>query len=60
MYNNVRPPSKIVAGSNYHFFKGDVQPMWEDSANCLGGKWVVGLPKNRKDLLDDYWLNTVS
>ena len=25
LYNNVRPPSKIASGSNYHLFKLDVQ-----------------------------------
>ena len=33
--------------------------MWEDENNVNGGKWVVPLPKNRKDILDDYWLQSV-
>jgi len=33
--------------------------MWEDATNVNGGKWVVPLPKNRKDILDEYWLQSV-
>lgn len=59
LFNNVRVPSKITSGSNYHLFKKGIQPMWEDAANQKGGKWVVVLPKGRKDLLDAYWLNAI-
>lgn len=47
-----------MSGSNYHLFKLNVQPMWEDTTNYNGGKWVVSLPKTRKEILDEYWLNT--
>lgn len=56
MYNNIMPPSGLCNGSNYHLFKDDIQPMWEDAHNIKGGKWIVVFPKGRKDLLDEYWL----
>lgn len=56
MYNNIMPPSGLCNGSNYHLFKEDIQPMWEDEHNRHGGKWIVAFPKGRKDSLDEYWL----
>jgi len=56
MYNNIMPPSGLCNGSNYHLFKEDIQPMWEDEHNRRGGKWIVVFPKGRKDSLDEYWL----
>lgn len=57
LYNNLLKPNAIPVGSNYHFFKVNVQPMWEDPENVKGGKWTLSLPKNRKDSLDSLWLN---
>jgi len=56
MYNNIMPPSGLNNGSNYHLFKEDIRPMWEDQHNVRGGKWIVVFPKGRKDSLDEYWL----
>lgn len=55
MFNNIITPSRISNGSNYHMFLQGVKPMWEDEANCRGGKWIVIFPKGKKDLLDEYW-----
>jgi len=59
MYNNIVAPSRISNGSNYHMFLNGVKPMWEDEANCRGGKWIVIFPKGKKDLIDDYWLSVI-
>lgn len=32
--------------------------MWEDKANANGGQWRIQLA-NRKELLDEYWINTL-
>merc|ERR1712100_673765 len=56
MYNNIMPPSGLCNGSNYHLFKEDIRPMWEDEHNVRGGKWIVVFPKGRKESLDEYWL----
>lgn len=55
MFNNIQA-SGLCNGSNYHLFKEDIQPMWEDEHNRHGGKWIVVFPKGRKDSLDEYWL----
>jgi len=57
MYNNLRKPSELATGSNYHMFKEDVFPEWEDPRNKRGGKWVF-TPRAGQDL-DELWLNTI-
>lgn len=34
LFNWVKPPSKLERSSNYHLFKSDIKPMWEDPANA--------------------------
>lgn len=36
-------PSHLEKNANYHIFKDDVKPMWEDPANANGGRWVLTL-----------------
>ena len=58
--NNVRPPSRLNPGSNYHLFKSGIEPMWEHTANQAGGKWTYNIPKkDGKKLIDDMWLYTI-
>jgi len=56
-YNHLVKPSKLELNSNYHFFKNGIKPMWEDSANSKGGKWVLTFKD--KNLLDACWENVV-
>lgn len=56
-YNHLVKPSKLEINSNYHFFKDGIKPMWEDSANSKGGKWVLTFKD--KNLLDGCWENVV-
>eukprot|EP00281_Chroomonas_sp_CCMP1168_P030528 CAMPEP_0206241818 /NCGR_PEP_ID=MMETSP0047_2-20121206/16712_1 /ASSEMBLY_ACC=CAM_ASM_000192 /TAXON_ID=195065 /ORGANISM="Chroomonas mesostigmatica_cf, Strain CCMP1168" /LENGTH=219 /DNA_ID=CAMNT_0053666767 /DNA_START=113 /DNA_END=772 /DNA_ORIENTATION=- len=59
VFNNVRPPSRLNAGSNYHLFKTGIEPMWEHPANELGGKWTYSIAKkDGKKVIDDMWLYT--
>ncbi|KAL7421151.1 hypothetical protein Q5752_004036 [Cryptotrichosporon argae] len=58
--NNLRLPSALAKGSNYHLFKTPIRPMWEDPANARGGKWVVLLrcaPGQPAHTLDAAWAN---
>ena len=36
-------PSRLEKNANYHIFKDDVKPMWEDPSNVNGGRWVLTL-----------------
>lgn len=56
-YNHLVKPSRLEINSNYHFFKEGIKPMWEDSANSKGGKWVLTF--RDKNLLDTCWENVV-
>ncbi|KAK9763069.1 eukaryotic translation initiation factor 4E [Basidiobolus ranarum] len=56
IYNNVVRPSDLSPGSNYHLFKAGIKPMWEDSSNANGGKWVVQLPKKTGEHINTLWL----
>jgi len=60
VFNNLKPASSLAQGSNYHIFKENIEPKWEDSTNAKGGKWTVSIPpKNRSSALDQMWLWTV-
>lgn len=54
--NNVRLPSGLVKGANYHLFKDGIKPLWEDPANKNGGKWVM-LVRGQQSLVDSIWSN---
>jgi len=57
-YNHMVKPSKIENNSNYHLFKKGIKPMWEDSANAKGGKWVITM-KGDRSLADSLWENVI-
>jgi len=60
LYNNIVPASQLVPGSDYHLFKEDIEPKWEDPYNAHGGKWIIPVPtKLRNESLDKLWLWTV-
>eukprot|EP00697_Spironema_sp_BW2_P003054 gnl/Spiro4/14084_TR7561_c0_g1_i1.p1 gnl/Spiro4/14084_TR7561_c0_g1~~gnl/Spiro4/14084_TR7561_c0_g1_i1.p1 ORF type:complete len:297 (+),score=31.79 gnl/Spiro4/14084_TR7561_c0_g1_i1:128-1018(+) len=59
LHNNIAFPTKLPSGSNYHFFKHDIKPEWEDPSNQRGGKWVFHFTKPQRNIIDDLWLNTL-
>merc|ERR1719198_1670858 len=59
LFNNMVAPKRLSAGSNYHLFKQGIKPMWEDPTNRQGGKWVLTIPKARKNQVDQWWMYTV-
>ncbi|BDA46266.1 Eukaryotic translation initiation factor 4E-1 [Coccomyxa sp. Obi] len=61
LYNNIKPPSWLTVGTDFHLFKEGVEPKWEDPTCEHGGKWTVLVPKspNSKQVLDTYWLNAI-
>ncbi|KAM0933911.1 putative translation Initiation factor eIF-4e, eukaryotic translation initiation factor 4E (eIF-4E) [Dioscorea sansibarensis] len=56
VYNNVRRPSKLVVGADFHCFKYGIEPKWEDPICAHGGKWTVSCPKGKADT---WWLYTL-
>lgn len=58
LFNNLQEPSQLAAGSSYNVFKYGIRPAWEDKFNMNGGEWQLKL-SNRKELLDEFWMNTL-
>ncbi|KAI9312496.1 translation initiation factor eIF 4e-like domain-containing protein [Dichotomocladium elegans] len=52
VYSHLRRPKELPTISDYHLFKNGVRPVWEDTANIHGGKWIVRL---KKGLAGRYW-----
>ncbi|PTB68033.1 IF4E-domain-containing protein [Trichoderma citrinoviride] len=52
VYSHLKRPSSLPVVSDYHLFKKDIRPIWEDEVNRKGGKWVVRL---KKGVADRYW-----
>jgi translation initiation factor 4E len=44
-YSWMSRPLQMPNSSEFHLFKADVKPMWEDPANQGGGKFVVRVRK---------------
>ncbi|XP_034210653.1 eukaryotic translation initiation factor 4E-1-like isoform X2 [Prunus dulcis] len=56
IYNNIRHPSKLALGTDFHCFKYKIEPKWEDPVCANGGKWTVTFPKGKSDTS---WLYTL-
>lgn len=52
VFAHLKRPSTLPVVSDYHLFKKDIRPIWEDEVNRKGGKWVVRL---KKGVADRYW-----
>jgi translation initiation factor 4E len=59
LYNNIKQPSYLQPGADFHLFKKGIEPKWEDPRCASGGKWTVTV-KGDKGLIDQYWLHAVS
>ncbi|CAJ2507431.1 Uu.00g086170.m01.CDS01 [Anthostomella pinea] len=51
-YQHLKRPSSLPIVSDYHLFKKDIRPIWEDDENKQGGKWILRL---KKGVADRYW-----
>ena len=61
LYNNIKPPSWLPPGTDFHLFKEGIEPKWEDPKCEHGGKWTILVPKagNAKQVVDKFWLHAV-
>lgn len=61
LFNNIKPPSWLPMGSDFHLFKQGIEPKWEDPQCLKGGSWTLHIPKgqNAKAELDKHWLDGV-
>ncbi|XP_025605732.1 eukaryotic translation initiation factor NCBP isoform X1 [Arachis hypogaea] len=44
-YCHLSRPSSLLVPTDLHLFKEGIRPLWEDSANCNGGKWIIRFNK---------------
>ncbi|XP_037355575.1 eukaryotic translation initiation factor 4E type 1B isoform X1 [Talpa occidentalis] len=60
IYSHIKLASKLSSGCDYALFKDGIEPMWEDSKNKRGGRWLVSLAKQQRHIeLDHLWLETL-
>jgi translation initiation factor 4E len=57
--NNIAPVSGLALKSDYHLFKEDVRPEWEDPQNKHGGKWSYQFKEKRSVDIDTLWLHVM-
>ena len=43
--------ASLATGYDYHLFLEGIKPMWEDSRNKSGGKWLIRLKKGVLQIL---------
>lgn len=55
-YCHIARPSDLTGHTDYHLFKDGIRPIWEDSANKSGGKWIIRL---KKGLASRCWENLI-
>ena len=51
--------SNLNPNCAYYFFKEGIRPMWEDSTNKAGGRWVINCMKKNFKAIDNYWMELV-
>ncbi|XP_031560668.1 eukaryotic translation initiation factor 4E-1A-like [Actinia tenebrosa] len=60
VYNHIQLASKLNSGCDYSLFKDGIEPMWEDTRNKNGGRWLLNTNKHqRQSDLDRLWLETL-
>ncbi|XP_006831143.1 PREDICTED: eukaryotic translation initiation factor 4E type 1B-like [Chrysochloris asiatica] len=59
-YSHIQWASKLSSSCDYTLFNDCIQPMWEDSRNKWGGRWLVCLANHQHhSKLDHLWLETL-
>jgi len=59
IFNSIPQASDLPLKADYHLFRENIRPEWEDSLNSEGGKWVFQF-KDRKNVnINEIWLRTL-
>ena len=48
--NHINPPSGLNIGCDYSLFKAGIKPMWEDPMNKSGGRWIINIDTQDKNM----------
>lgn len=55
--NNIPSPGSASFALNYAFFKEDIPPLWENSNNKKGGKWMWSYRIYENEIADVDWVH---
>ncbi|EDO15311.1 hypothetical protein Kpol_1038p18 [Vanderwaltozyma polyspora DSM 70294] len=55
---NIPEPHELPMKSDYHVFRDNIRPEWEDPANSKGGKWSFHIRSKSSDI-DELWLRAL-
>lgn len=58
LVQNIPEPHELPFKSDYHVFRNEIRPEWEDTANAKGGKWSFQVKGKGFDI-DELWLRTL-
>jgi len=60
IFNNLKVPSTLSMGSDYHVFKDDIEPEWEHPRHHEGGSWTFRTQgKDPAQQLDYIWFQVL-
>jgi len=61
IYNHIELASNLTVGSDYSVFKNGIKPMWEDTQNKNGGRWLLNFYKRggNSPKCDALWLEVL-
>lgn len=57
IYEKIGNVQDLQMSSNLHFFRKGIKPMWEDSKNMNGGKWVLEIQIDQMN--NSIWADTL-
>lgn len=57
IFNSIPQPSELPHKSDYHLFREDIRPEWEDVKNAQGGKFNKSYNHKRDVDINKVWLN---
>lgn len=58
IFHAIPKVNELPLKSDYHLFRGDIKPEWEDSQNSDGGKWFCQFKGKREDM-NELWTRTL-
>lgn len=59
VYNHIKSASELKGGCSYFVFKDGIKPMWEDTGNRAGGRWLMNFDRRWRPNLDNQWLEVL-
>ncbi|CCH58558.1 hypothetical protein TBLA_0A07690 [Henningerozyma blattae CBS 6284] len=58
IFKNIPTPIDLPLKSDYHVFRNDIRPEWEDEANSKGGKWSFQV-RGKNNNVEELWMRSL-